>query len=121
MVSLESRAVFLDNDVVAFCQRLPNRFKFRAGRGKYLLRKAMAPLLPEAILRRPKKGFGIPIASWLRRWEPPSASGLGGVLDERVLRRCWVEHQDRKRDHRSLLWTWLCAQAALAPAIQPAP
>ena len=66
MVSLESRAVFLDNDLVEFCRRLPYRFKYRNGTRKYLLKKALAPLLPKAVLSRRKKGFGIPLAKWLK-------------------------------------------------------
>ena len=62
MVSLESRAVFLDNDLVEFCRRLPYRFKYRNGTRKYLLRKALAPLLPREVLMRRKKGFGIPMS-----------------------------------------------------------
>jgi asparagine synthase (glutamine-hydrolysing) len=115
MVSLESRTVFLDNDVVAFCQRLPNRFKFRHGMGKYLLRKALAPLVPKDILRRPKKGFGIPAAAWLRQWNPPDGARLAPHVKLDVLHRLWQEHRARKRDHRLLLWAWLSADAALAP------
>src|SRR5262249_43382335 len=66
MNSLESRAVFLDNDVVDFCQRLPHQWKFRNGERKYLLKKAMSGVLPKDILSRAKKGFGIPLAQWLK-------------------------------------------------------
>src|SRR5262249_2962541 len=66
MVSLESRAIFLDNDLVELCRRLPSRFKFRNGQCKYLLKKVMARRLPPTILARRKKGFGVPLASWLR-------------------------------------------------------
>src|SRR5579863_8660761 len=59
MNSLESRAVFLDNDIVEFCEKLPNGFKYRNGQRKYLLKRAMRGILPENILGRPKKGFGI--------------------------------------------------------------
>ena len=58
MVSLESRAVFLDNDLVDFCARLPMRCKYRPGQRKYLLKKALAGWLPKNILDQPKKGFG---------------------------------------------------------------
>src|SRR5262249_46310719 len=57
MNSLESRAVFLDNDLVEFCERLPNAFKLRNGQRKYLLKKAMDGILPASILKRSKKGF----------------------------------------------------------------
>src|SRR5207302_201404 len=52
MVSLESRAVFLDNDVVEFCRRLPNGYKLRNGQRKYLLKKAVSGLLPPSVLAR---------------------------------------------------------------------
>ena len=73
MCSLETRAVFLDNDLVEFCRKLPHRFKFRRGQRKYLLKKAARTLLPDAIVDRKKKGFGIPLTKWLRKfpWRRP--------------------------------------------------
>ncbi|MGH7035139.1 MAG: asparagine synthase-related protein, partial [Stellaceae bacterium] len=109
MVSLESRAVFLDNDLVDFARRLPARFKYRKGERKYLLKRAMRPLLPRAVLDRPKKGFGMPIASWLRSLAPPAAAGVAG-LDGSALAAAWREHRAGKRDHRLLLWCWLSLQ-----------
>ena len=113
MASLESRAVFLDNDLVAFCQRLPHHFKFRDGRGKYLLRKALAGRLPDAILERPKKGFGMPLSHWLRSMPlPPAAGAIEGMRASAVERR-WREHRAGRRDHRLFLWALLAAQGAL--------
>ena len=116
MVSLESRAVFLDNDVVAFCQRLPNRFKYRNGVRKYLLKKAIARDLPPAILNRPKKGFGIPVSKWLRSIpaEPPLAPIEGFRMPE-VARR-WAEHRANKADNRLFLWNWMSLQHSRAAA-----
>ncbi|MBF0293675.1 MAG: asparagine synthase (glutamine-hydrolyzing), partial [Magnetococcales bacterium] len=65
LISLEVRAPFLDNDVVAFARRLPHEFKMRRGVRKYLLKRAMTGLLPDTIIHRKKKGFGIPVAEWL--------------------------------------------------------
>src|SRR5262249_45284831 len=67
MCSLETRAVFLDNDLVAFAERLPTRFKLHRGQRKILLKKALAAALPPEILNRPKKGFGIPVAVWFKQ------------------------------------------------------
>ena len=116
MVSLESRAVFLDNDVVDFCRRLPARFKYRNGVRKYLLKKAVAPLLPERIVKRPKKGFGIPLADWLRAVpaQPPMRSLAGA--DPAFAAQRWREHRSGARDHRLFLWCWLAAQFAAPPA-----
>jgi asparagine synthase (glutamine-hydrolysing) len=52
MSSLETRAIFLDNDLVDFCRRQQHRFKFRNGERKFLLKKALEPLLPKSIIHR---------------------------------------------------------------------
>lgn len=70
MHSLEVRAPFLDRELVEFVQQLPGRFKLRCWQTKYLLRQATAPggplEIPRAITQRPKKGFGMPVARWIR-------------------------------------------------------
>ena len=93
MVSLESRAVFLDNDLVDFCRRLPARFKFRDGSGKYLLKKMLEADLPRDIVHRPKKGFGIPLARWLR--SVPAEVPMRAVAGMRAdgMQRLWHEHR----------------------------
>jgi asparagine synthase (glutamine-hydrolysing) len=107
MVSLESRAVFLDNDVVAFCQRLPNRFKLRRGVRKYLLKKALARDLAPAILNRAKKGFGIPVSKWLRSIPPdPPLTPIEGFRMAEVARR-WADHRANRADNRLFLWNWM--------------
>jgi len=116
MVSLESRAVFLDNDLVDFCRRLPNRFKYRNGTSKYLLKKAVAPLLPDSIVRRRKKGFGIPVAQWLLSVPPVPPSAPVADIDVGIALRYWREHRQHRREHRLFLWCWLAVQFALAPA-----
>jgi len=72
LTSLEVRSPFLDNDVVEFARRLPHRFKFRDGKSKYILKRALEGIVPPQILHRSKKGFGIPLAKWLRELPPPS-------------------------------------------------
>jgi asparagine synthase (glutamine-hydrolysing) len=119
MSSLESRAVFLDNDLVAFCQRLPNRFKYRRGERKYLLKRALGGVLPRRIIERPKKGFGIPVAKWLRSVpaEPPMEP-LPGIRME-VVRRAWEQHRRGTADHRLFLWSWLSLQATVGRYLRP--
>ena len=111
MSSLESRAVLLDNDLVAFCQRLPHQLKFKNGERKYLLKRAMEGVLPSDIIDRPKKGFGIPTALWLRSMpkEPP-LSAVRGVRMDRV-GAAWDEHRRGAKDHRLFLWSWLSLQS----------
>src|SRR5262249_22074953 len=65
--SLEVRAPFLDVELAEFLGRVPSRLKHRRLRSKVILKRAMADRLPEGIVQRPKKGFGIPIAAWLKR------------------------------------------------------
>ena len=64
--SIESRVPFLDHKLVEFAAGLPSRMKLRGLTTKYILRKAMAGVLPDEILRRRKMGFPVPIGAWLR-------------------------------------------------------
>jgi asparagine synthase (glutamine-hydrolysing) len=108
LVSLEVRSIFLDSDIVAFCSRLPVRFKLRGTTRKYLLKKALAGWLPDAILKLPKKGFGMPLNRWLRELPapPPQAQwDPGGYLE-----RAWAEHRQKRGDHRLFLWSALALQ-----------
>ncbi len=110
MVSLETRAVFLDNDLVDFCRRLPNTWKMRSGQRKYLLKRALSGLVPDAVLRRRKQGFAMPVASWLRQLPRPDlATALPGVRAA-SMQRSWDAHEGRQHDERLLLWTWFVAQ-----------
>ena len=113
MNSLETRAIFLDNDLVEFCRRLPNRFKLRRGQRKYLLRRALRGLVPDSVLTRAKKGFGIPLTKWLRTIPTnPPLGPIEGVRAEGVAER-WAEHRSGTADHRLFLWSWLALQAVL--------
>jgi len=64
MNSLEVRSPYLDIDLVDFVRRIPASYKFRQGTTKYILKKALEPVLPKEIIYRNKKGFGSPIAKW---------------------------------------------------------
>ena len=113
MNSLEVRAPFLDIDVVDFARRIPNEYKLRRGQTKYLLKKAMAPLLPREILHRGKQGFAVPVARWLsegslRAEQNAAVSGLeprfvGGML---------AAHRAGRANHHAFLWNNLVLEAA---------
>jgi asparagine synthase (glutamine-hydrolysing) len=116
--SLEVRAPFLDARLVDSVEVLPSSYKYGRRRTKRLLKQAAAGRLPEAILKRPKKGFGIPVARWLRG---PLAPLLGSLLGRDRLQRQGLfhpdevarrvaEHQAGVRDHRKPLWTLLMFQ-----------
>ena len=111
MSSLESRAVFLDNDLVRFCQRLPHEWKMRNGERKYLLKKALQGILPDSIIYRSKKGFGIPTARWLKSMpkEPPLTPVAGVNMD--AVSRAWAAHRRGAADNRLFLWSWLSLQS----------
>ncbi|ADV61585.1 asparagine synthase (glutamine-hydrolyzing) [Isosphaera pallida ATCC 43644] len=115
-VGLEVRAPFLDAEVLGWVQAIPAHFK----RGKATLKRAMAGRLPRTILERPKKGFGLPVARWLR--EPGPLSDLADNLlsNQAIARRGWFrpdavqrllsEHRAGRADHRKPLWTLLALQ-----------
>ncbi len=115
---LEVRAPFLDVELVERIERLPASYKYGKGQTKRLLKASAAGRLPAEILSRPKKGFGIPVARWLRG---PLSGLLGSLLaPERLARqglfrpmevaRLVGEHREGRRDHRKPLWTLLMFQ-----------
>lgn len=111
MHGLESRAVFLDNDLVDFAARLPTRFKYRSGTRKYLLKKALRGILDDAIIDRRKKGFGIPLADWLK--ETPAVVPMRPIdgMQGGAVSRLWDAHRAGREDNRAFLWNWLALQA----------
>ncbi|WP_448030806.1 asparagine synthase (glutamine-hydrolyzing) [Bradyrhizobium liaoningense] len=115
--SLEVRAPFLDNDVVEFARRLPIDVKLRKGVSKWILKRSLRNRLPDDILHRAKKGFGAPIARWLRELPMP-ASPRTSFLNQRVLSRRWADHAAKKCDDRGALWIWLGLDARL-PQLAP--
>lgn len=110
MHSLETRAVFLDNDLVEFCRRLPNHFKFRKGERKYLLKKVADSLLPREIVERRKKGFGIPLTKWLRTVPADPPLDEIQTVNMSWVRKAWRQHRSRSMDHRLFLFAWLSLQ-----------
>src|SRR3990172_12889600 len=65
-VGLEAREPFLDHRLVQYVARIPVNLKYKKGMSKYILRKILYKYVPVELLERPKKGFGIPLAEWLR-------------------------------------------------------
>jgi asparagine synthase (glutamine-hydrolysing) len=106
MVSLEVRAPFLDIDLVNLVRRIPARFKLRGGTTKYLLKKALEPVLPRDILYRKKKGFGVPTGKWLKErtlvvtQEEMERTGLNLSF----MNRLYDDHVAGRADHRLFLW-----------------
>ncbi len=117
-VSLEVRAPFLDPRIAQFAARLPLEYKLKGSRGKYVLKRAMKDLLPKNILHRPKKGFGIPIAEWLKTRLNPLMHDLldsnrlknQGLFDAAFVQKLIKEHETNAASHHKQLWTLLVFQ-----------
>jgi asparagine synthase (glutamine-hydrolysing) len=117
-VSLETRAPFLDPRVGQFAASIPVDYKLRGRKGKYILKQAVKDLLPREILSRPKKGFGIPIAEWLKgRLNPllhdmlaPHKLNQQGIFNAERVQRLIREHESNAASHHKELWTLLVFQ-----------
>jgi len=113
MASLEGRVPLLNNDFVEYATRLPMNMKLRGMRSKFLLKRALRGLLPDSILNRPKKGFGIPVAHWFRgplkeqmlSVLSPERIAREGYFDATVVARLISDHLAGRRDNRKQLWT----------------
>ncbi|HYJ77973.1 MAG TPA: asparagine synthase (glutamine-hydrolyzing) [Longimicrobiaceae bacterium] len=110
---LEARSPLLDHEVIEFCAALPVHLKVGGGTGKYLLKKLAERYLPHELLYRPKQGFAVPLAEWLRGpLRPLLRETLAGgawmePLDAGVVRRTLDEFERGAGSHASRLWALL--------------
>jgi asparagine synthase (glutamine-hydrolysing) len=104
MHSLEVRAPFLDIELVDFVRQIPSAYKFRHGTTKYILKKALENVLPREILFRTKKGFGVPVATWLRSGQLPAQTRPLPMLNAPLVQKKLQAHQSRKSDESAFLW-----------------
>jgi len=118
-VALEVRVPILDHRVVEFSWRLPQAARIRRGQSKWLLRQLLYRYVPRELIERPKMGFGIPLADWLRGplrdWSETLLSENrlreGGLFDASYVRRHWREHLSGHRNWQYLLWSILMFEA----------
>jgi asparagine synthase (glutamine-hydrolysing) len=113
--SLEVRSPLLDHELADIAAGVPHAWKIRNGQGKYILIRALGDRLPPEIMNRPKMGFAIPLAGWLRgplrdmlRDHLDSPRFLErGIVSPPFVRHMLDEHQTGRRDNRSWLWALL--------------
>ncbi|HYN39259.1 MAG TPA: asparagine synthase C-terminal domain-containing protein, partial [Rhodospirillales bacterium] len=118
-VALEVRCPLLDWRIVEFALSLPPSMRLGPGGGKQVLRTLLARHVPPALWDRPKAGFGIPVAEWLRGPLRDWAESLlderrlrdGGLLAAQPVRRLWAQHLAGTHNHERLLWSLLMFQA----------
>ena len=111
--SLEARVPFLDHKLVEFTMDIPMEWKVRGHNPKYLLKKAVAGLIPDEIIHRKKMGFGAPMSQWLRGnfGRRVESAILGsrlmdrGMVNREYVRTLCRDHQSGRRDNSLYLWT----------------
>ena len=136
--SIESRVPFLDHKLVEFTSRLPERLKLRGWTTKYILRRSMKGVLPEAILKRSKLGFPVPVGSWFRgafrsvidEYVLGERAVGRGLFDPRFVSSLVGRHQSGAEDQTERLWAlvnfemwmrrFIDGEAAPAPQLAPA-
>ena len=127
--SLEVREPLMDHELVEWMATLPSSLKIRGQEGKWLLKKAMEPQLPDSILYRPKMGFAVPLARWFRG--PLKQRVRDAILGPRLAETGWFDrkylehlidaHQSGARDYSASLWTLMMFEAFLRNVIDEVP
>lgn len=127
--SLEVREPLMDHQLVEWLATLPSHLKIHGGEGKYLFKKAFEPLLPNDVLYRPKMGFSVPMARWLRG--PLAVRMRESVLSPRMLATGYFnaetlhtlvnQHLGGQHDHAASLWMLIMFDAFLRQSQAPAP
>ncbi len=124
--SLELRSPFLDYRVLEFSATLPRHYKQAGSVRKRILADAFADLIPPGVAKRPKRGFGVPVASWLRgAWLPVLKERLleGRALKEGFIERAGAEalieeHVSMKADRSYPLFSLLVLELFLGQGRQ---
>jgi len=120
-LSLETRAPFLDKDLMEFAWTLPLKLKINKGNKKWILKELLHNYVPKGLVDRPKMGFAIPLDKWLRGplrdWAENQISKTRliqeGYLDQKQIRSAWTSHLASKSSSANRLWSILMFQAWL--------
>ena len=126
-VSLELRAPMLDQAVIELGLALPPELKIAHRRGKQALRLAFADMLPPAVFRQPKRGFGLPLGDWLRgdlqdtmRQVLTDKTFLSaGIFEPRAIHGLMNDHISCRDDHRHRLWALIMLAKWLTGPAKP--
>ncbi len=113
--SIESRVPFLDHELAGYVSSLPDSYRVKGLKTKWVLREAGKSLIPRQILERPKVGFRVPVNQWfqgpmkdyLRDHLQGSSSRTRGYFDGHVLDRMVGDHIEGRQNHEKLLWSLL--------------
>ncbi|HCJ51812.1 MAG TPA: asparagine synthetase B [Gallionella sp.] len=119
--SLEVREPLMDHTLIEWAASLPPELKLHGNEGKYVFKKAMEPYLPDEVLYRPKMGFSVPLANWLRGplREKARTALLGaqmrdsGLFDMDFLAEMLAQHRSGLRDYSTPIWTLMMFEAFL--------
>ena len=124
--SLEVREPLMDHELVEWLATLDSAKKIRGQEGKFLLKKAMEPLLPDDVLYRPKMGFAVPLARWFRG--PLKQRVQDSILGARLADTGWfnhdylqhlvIAHNNGSRDYSASIWTLLMFEAFLRKVME---
>jgi len=117
-VSLETRAPFLDHNIVEYALKIPLSMKINNEESKWVLREILCKYIPKKMVDRPKMGFGVPIDSWLRgplrEWSESlldeSRLKNEGYFNTSIIRKKWYEHTSGQRNWQYHLWSILMFQ-----------
>ena len=120
-VSLEGRAPFLDHRVFEFAWQLPLSMKMQGNDSKWILRQILYKYVPQALIDRPKMGFGVPLRDWLcgplREWAETLLDEQRlvqeGYFNVPAVRALWAQHAGGRYDRSGILWAILMFQAWL--------
>jgi asparagine synthase (glutamine-hydrolysing) len=118
-VALEVRVPLLDHRLVEWVWKLPSIQNARARRPKHLLRRVLARHVPDRLVERPKMGFGVPLADWLRgplrNWAEDLMSEAclraGDIFYVEAIRSLWAEFLSGDNRRYFLIWNVLMFQA----------
>lgn len=111
-LNLDSRTPLLNNEIVDFAINLPLNYKIKANNEKWILKEVLYKYVPENYFNRPKKGFSVPLNSWIRgslkdySYEMLFNKGIDNqeIFNVDVVKKYWGEHQSGKRNWGGVLW-----------------